>query len=71
MFDNINFEIKCPRCGELVKDFQSKDGSCMLDTLEYWEVDNFYSQCNGCKLWIEFNRKKKQVDISEYEMETR
>ena len=73
MFDDIKFEINCPKCGERVTGFQSKDGPCRLLTLEYWEVDNFYSSCNKCGAWIDFTRKeippRQPIPIDEYEME--
>ncbi len=58
MFDDIKFEMDCPSCGEKVDGFQSKDGGCFMDTLDFWEVNNFYSSCRNCHAWIEFNRKK-------------
>lgn len=73
MYDHIKFEMICPMCkGEvIIKGFQSKDGHCMLSDLEYWEVDNFYSNCPKCKSWIEFNRIKpprEKIPITDYEM---
>jgi hypothetical protein len=65
MFDNIDFEMICPICGELVGDFQSKDAGCMLDTLSPLHVHNFYSSCHKCRAWIEFNRKPPQIPKSE------
>ncbi len=55
MFDRIDFEVDCPKCGELVKDFQSKDGPCVLKTLQPHEVDYFYSSCDNCKEWITYS----------------
>ena len=73
MFDYIKFEIQCPNCGARVNDFQSKDWHCVLTELEYWEVNNFYSYCDECDAWIEFNRKKqkKQAPISDFKMTVR
>ena len=69
MFDDIKLEIKCPKCGAIVKGFQSKDGPCYLSQLDYWEVDNFYSSCPKCDVWIEFVRKSKpKVPLSDYEI---
>ena len=56
MFDYINTpDIKCPDCEHLVTGFQSKDGECSCTTLEFWEVDNFYSNCDNCGRHLEFN----------------
>lgn len=58
MFDYVNLRIKCPKCATFIRDFQSKDGSCLMNTLEIEEVDNFYSSCPNCDAWIEFQRKE-------------
>ena len=75
MFDDVKFEMDCPKCGKKITGFQSKDGSCTLDTLHFWEVDNFYSDCENCQIWIEFTKvtsnKKRKPDISDYKMEVR
>ena len=59
MFDWINFEMDCPKCGKRVKDFQSKDSDCMFNLVAPDEVDNFYASCPGCLTWIEFCRHHK------------
>ena len=73
MFDNINFEIKCPNCKTKVDDFQSKDSVCLMCTLEFWEVNNFYASCPECKTWIEFtlkeSRPNRKLTIKDYKKE--
>jgi len=73
MYDDIKYEMGCPNCGNKVDDFQSKDGPCILTTLEFWEVSNFYASCLNCGHWIEFNRKApiKPVPLEDYEMTVR
>ena len=71
MYDDIKLEIDCPKCGTKMQEFQSKDGPCILAELEYWEVSNFYGGCPKCKVWIEFNRKIKEVPLSDFEMEVK
>ena len=70
MFDNVNYEMDCPNCGARLTDFQSKDGDCCLGMLELVEVNNFYTSCDKCGTWIEFNRKEptNPVPIEDYEM---
>lgn len=69
MFNRVNIKIKCPYCDREVDNFQTKDGDCLImKTVEFWEVSNFYDSCYGCGAWIEFQRKTKPVDISEYHM---
>ena len=60
MFDNVNYEAPCPKCGKVLKDWQSKDGPCNLGTVEPYEVDSFYTICsnNECKEWIQYIVKK-------------
>jgi hypothetical protein len=55
MYDNINFEMNCPKCGKLLSDFQSKDGPCILEMLEPDSVMNFYTSCD-CGEWVEFHK---------------
>jgi len=67
MFDYVKFKIKCPNCGKLIDNFQSKDSVCLMNNLEFWEVDNFYSSCTYCNTWVEFTLKeRKKRKISKY-----
>ncbi len=71
MFDYVNFEFKCPVCGSKVDEFQTKDRDCTLSSYEFNQVDNFYSTCNNCETWIEFNLKeesRKKFTINDYEV---
>jgi predicted RNA-binding Zn-ribbon protein involved in translation (DUF1610 family) len=64
MFDTIkDFKTKCPNCGAVVGEFQSKDGSCSLDMIDYWTVNNFYSSCTSCDTWIEYTLKRPRGKI--------
>lgn len=71
MFDYIVDvpEVECPDCGEPVTGWQSKDDICDLQKIPYWQVDNFYTFCDNCKCWIEFNRKtdRQYLPLSAYE----
>jgi hypothetical protein len=55
-FDYVNYTCKCPKCGADVSGFQSKDGGCVFETKEMSDVLNFYTSCDQCSEWIEFNR---------------
>lgn len=69
MFDNINYEMDCPRCNHKVDNFQSKDGPCLMESLEFWEVNDFYSHCRNCGNWIEFiieRRPNRRLRITDY-----
>lgn len=58
MFDWVDFETKCPICGEKVTGFQSQDGECSFATLKVTDVRSFYSSCDACDTWIEFVKEK-------------
>jgi hypothetical protein len=55
-FDRVDYKCKCPNCGEEVTEFQSKSGECDSRLLQAQDVNNFYSECDSCKTWIEFYR---------------
>ena len=59
MYDDINFEMNCPKCGKLLSDFQSKDGPCILTMLEPDSVMNFYTSCD-CGEWVEFRKSQEK-----------
>ena len=65
MFDWVNIKVLCPKCGRKIEDFQSKDGDCMLECLEFWQVDNFYSYCIDCDAMIDYilkEDKRKKIE---------
>ncbi len=69
MFDTIkDFKVKCPNCGTEVKDFQSKGGVCLLERIDYWTVNNFYSFYPSCGTWIEYTLKRPRgkIPIKDY-----
>ena len=71
MFNYVNFIIKCPKCGSSIYDFQTKDGDLTLRTVEFFEVDNFYSSCDKCGVQIEYTLKpeiRKFITIDYYDM---
>jgi len=73
MFNYVAFQTRCPSCNCVLDSFQSKDGSCTMDIVPYWEVDHFYTMCDNCRTWISFTRKrpvgKPYVPISDYDLE--
>jgi hypothetical protein len=54
MFDYVIYEAPCYSCGVTLKEFQSKDGPCLLSQLQPKEVRGFYTNCNNCGAWNEF-----------------
>ena len=53
MFDWVNYTATCD-CGAALRDFQSKDGVCQMAKLEPHEVRRFYTICDKCKTWVEY-----------------
>jgi hypothetical protein len=64
----VKFEMPCPKCGTILKHWESKDRLWEDNSLEYWEVNNFYTECDNCKSFIEFNIKKPFISIDSYNM---
>ena len=63
MFDWINYEAPCPKCGEILNGWQSKDGACLLEQLEPSDVMNFYQSCPKCESWVVANVIVKDYDV--------
>lgn len=64
MFDYVNTgkPVPCPGCGELLTDFQSKDGHCLMDTIPWHQVFSFYTTCQNCGAWVEYVRDRPDPD---------
>jgi len=73
MFDRINYEMDCPKCGTKINTFVSKDGPCIMARLEFREVDYFYAICKNCGAWVGFtlNKPRPQYTIEDYDMEVK
>lgn len=63
MYDNVIYKTECPDCKEPLSEFQSKDGPCALVTLEPKDVQNFYTSCPKCGVWVEFEVIAKEVEV--------
>lgn len=69
MFDTVKFEAPCINCGATLKNFQSKDGDCELQTLSVKELlaqadgdaVEFYDYCDKCRY---FNRYTANEDLA-------
>lgn len=70
LFDYVNYEMPCPKCGTEITEFQTKDGDSYMKTVEYWQVGNFYGSCPKCEAWVEFTLRSdaKPRPITDYEM---
>lgn len=61
MYDSINFTMRCPLCKVDMGDFQSKDAECQLNLKEFMAVEEFYTSCDNCELWISFRVSKEII----------
>jgi hypothetical protein len=66
----IDEKVLCPNCNAEVSGFQSKDLDTFFETVNYWEGDNFYTSCDICDAWIEFNKIKEinKSPLKDYEI---
>ena len=53
MYDYVKASLACPKCKTEIVDWQSKDGECIMDTLQPQDVRRFYSSCPKCGVWID------------------
>ena len=63
MFNYVNFEMPCPKCGETVRGFQTKDGDLTIDRVEIEAVVTMYSRCE-CGHWIKLSRAPPPLDAA-------
>jgi hypothetical protein len=72
MFDYVNYQADCDKCGQPLSDFQSKDGPCELGFLAASDVDYFYTSCSKCRTWHDFKVHRvsivKGIDVSSYSL---
>ena len=54
MYDLVDWEQDCPRCGAKIRHFQTKEKAQQMETYKPHEVDNFYSYCGYCGLWVNY-----------------
>ena len=56
MFDYVVAELPCPKCGAILRDWQTKSGECVMEHLTVEQVSYFYTTCPGCGRWVEYER---------------
>ncbi len=52
MFDHVEYEADCPSCSMPLTDWQSKEGNCILDILQPFDVTEFHTFCTSCNKMI-------------------
>ena len=48
MFDYVEFSAPCPKCGEMVSEWQTKNTDCRLETVYPFEAIEFGISCPSC-----------------------
>jgi hypothetical protein len=69
-YGKVKFSMRCPVCRRKITDWQTKDEDAFGDEVEFTEVNNFYSSCDSCGLWFEFDypERKRQRKVDDYEL---
>lgn len=62
LFNWVAVRVACASCGEMNEGFQTKDGDVGCITVPVESVANFYTQCRGCRKWIEYTRAPAVTD---------
>lgn len=63
MFDTVQYRTRCWRCEELLREFQTKDGPHLSETVEVRSVKRFYTTCSKCGAWNEYRVVVKQYEV--------
>ena len=62
LFDDVKYEAPCAKCGAILTDWQSKSGPRLWGTqVEPHQVRNFYTSCDTCKQWNEYDVFPQEV----------
>lgn len=70
MFDYVKHEAPCYKCGNVLTEWQSKDGDCELATLDITQIDCFYEYCDNCKSWNQYRRVNPRIGDREFVLES-
>lgn len=56
LFDYVEYTAPCWRCGTSLTSWQSKDADCEMTTVRPSDVLCFYTSCQKCGAWNQFDR---------------
>lgn len=59
MFDYVTYTYDCPLCNKVLSEFQTKEKDCSMSHLDPKEVSHFYTYCDDCGAWVEFQKEDK------------
>jgi len=69
----VDEKVECPICGHILEHFETKEGPGAAITLDFKEINKFYSRCSNCHSLIEFTlenadevKSRKDLAISSY-----
>ena len=70
MFDyvKVNPIQNCFKCGSVLTRWQSKDRACIMDEVPFWTCSKFYTSCDACGTWHEYNLKNRERPLSDYDL---
>jgi hypothetical protein len=60
MFDYVDHEAPCRKCGAILRDFQTKNLSCELRKVKPEDIEHgvFYTNCDNCGAWNEYTVRR-------------
>lgn len=67
MFDIVDYEAPCYKCGASGIEFQSKDHRCTLRKISPRKVRRFYGTCPQCRAWNEYKVKVQSYTVKRVE----
>ena len=69
----LHEKVECPICGHALEHFETKEGPGAAITLDFRDIDKFYSRCSNCHSLIEFTlenpdevKSRKGLTVSSY-----
>jgi hypothetical protein len=74
MFNTVRVNIPCPKCGDNINEFQTKDETyepLYLSEVDFWTVREFHSSCDRCDTWVSVRLKKEviaKLTLDDYEV---
>ena len=52
IFDYVEYEMHCPDCGSVLRNFQSSSEECTMAHLKPRDVSHMYDMCLSCKAFV-------------------
>lgn len=70
IYNIVNFQLNCPVCEGLIRQFQTKEGNGIFDVVAFNEVNNFHAICPSCSSLVEFyySPENRERTIEDYKV---